>query len=182
MHRWNIADTITSMRIAGSLALLAFHPAGWLFLILYTLLGITDVLDGYLARKTGTASDFGARLDSVADLLFYTVLAVKIAPILVERMPRSIWFAVAAAFAIRIAAYVMAFVKYHRFASMHTWLNKLTGFAVFLLPYVLVLCTGVVYGWIATAIGLLASTEELLMHVFRKEYSIKRKSIFSKAE
>ena len=41
---------------------------------IYTFAGLTDVLDGWLARKTGRASEFGARLDSVADLLFYSVL------------------------------------------------------------------------------------------------------------
>ena len=74
VHRWNIADTITSVRIAASLLLLflPLHSVG--FFAIYTLTGLSDALDGWLARKTGTASDFGARLDSIADLLFYAVL------------------------------------------------------------------------------------------------------------
>ena len=66
-HKWNTADTITSVRIAASLFLLLLPLRSVGFLVVYTLTGLTDVLDGWLARKTGTASDFGARLDSIAD-------------------------------------------------------------------------------------------------------------------
>ena len=70
-HQWNTADTITSVRIAASLVLLFFSLDYTWFLIIYTITGLTDALDGWLARRTGTASEFGARLDSIADLLFY---------------------------------------------------------------------------------------------------------------
>ena len=74
VHPWNAADTITAVRMAASLILLIFPLRSAWFLAVYTLAGLTDALDGWLARKTGTVSEFGARLDSVADLLFYGVL------------------------------------------------------------------------------------------------------------
>ena len=40
--------------------------------------GLSDVLDGIIARKTNTASSFGARLDTIADFIFVTVLLIKI--------------------------------------------------------------------------------------------------------
>ena len=58
------ANSITLLRIVGSIGLLFPAPMSPLFLGIYTLTGLTDVLDGWLARKTGTTSDFGARLDS----------------------------------------------------------------------------------------------------------------------
>ena len=70
-HRLSIADMITLLRIAGTILLLFFPALSPAFFILYALTGLTDVLDGWIARRTKTASDFGARLDSVADLLFY---------------------------------------------------------------------------------------------------------------
>ena len=73
-HKWNTADTITSVRIAASLLLLFLPLRSTRFIAVYTFTGLTDILDGWLARKTGTASDFGARLDSVADLLFYGIV------------------------------------------------------------------------------------------------------------
>ena len=41
----------------------------WIALILFVIAGITDHLDGYVARKTGSTSSLGALLDLVADKL-----------------------------------------------------------------------------------------------------------------
>ncbi len=46
------------------------------FAILVLLAVLTDVLDGPLARYLGTASRFGANVDSAADLVFYASLPV----------------------------------------------------------------------------------------------------------
>lgn len=178
VHQWNMADTVTSVRVAASLILLILPLRSAWFLVVYTLTGLTDALDGWLARKTGTVSEFGARLDSVADLLFYGVLLLRLFPVLWQALPAMIWYAVAAVVLVRLAAYAVAAVKYHRFASLHTWLNKLTGGAVFLLLYVLALSTGVTYSWAACALALAASLEELAIHFYQKEYRADRKSIF----
>lgn len=77
-HRLNIADIITLFRIAGTLSLIFLRPFSAGFFSVYALTGLTDVLDGWIARKTETASAFGARLDSIADLLFYAVAQFKL--------------------------------------------------------------------------------------------------------
>ena len=130
------ANSITLLRIVGSIGLLFPAPMSPLFLGIYTLTGLTDVLDGWLARKTGTTSDFGARLDSMADLVFYAVMLIRFFPVLREALPLHIWYAVAGVLLVRLSAYCTAAIKYRRFASVHTYLNKLTGTAVFLLPYI----------------------------------------------
>ena len=76
------ANAITLLRISGTAVLLFLRPFSPAFFVVYTLTGVTDVLDGFVARKTGTASDFGAKLDSAADLLFYGVMLLKIFPVL----------------------------------------------------------------------------------------------------
>lgn len=81
-HKWNTADTVTSIRIVFSFVLLMLSVSSPEFILVYTLVGLTDVLDGWLARKTGTASEFGARLDSIADLLFYGILLFRLLPTL----------------------------------------------------------------------------------------------------
>lgn len=177
-HRWGIADSLTAVRIAASLLLLL--PLGKIgFLLLYTLAGVTDALDGWLARKNGTASEFGARLDSAADLLFYGVLLLRLFPVLTRMLPVEIWYAVAGIVLIRLGAYVTAAVKFHRFAALHTWLNKLTGAAVFALPYVLAVFSGIGYCWAVCLLAFASSMEELLIHLCRRDYCADRKSIFS---
>lgn len=170
IHQWNTADTITAVRMAASLFLLFLPPySGWFFLA-YTIAGLTDALDGWLARKTGTESEFGARLDSIADLMFYGALLVRLIPVLWKSFPMVIWYDVLVILLVRLISYAMAAVRYHRFAALHTRLNKLTGGAVFLLPYVLAVSTGVVYSWAVCILAFAAALEELAIHVFRKEY------------
>lgn len=167
-HKWNASDTITSLRIVLSL-FLPFLPLGSTgFFTAYTFAGLTDALDGWLARKTGTASEFGARLDSIADLLFYGILLLRLFPVFWQTLPMAMWFFVAAIVLIRLAVYTAAAVRYHQFASLHTWLNKLTGVGVFLLPYVFSVSTGIAYCWIVCILALVAALEELAIHLSRK--------------
>lgn len=177
-HKWNMADTVTAVRMAASLFLLFLPMKSIWFLVIYTFAGLTDVLDGWLARKSGRASEFGAKLDSIADLLFYSVLLTRLFPVLNQIFPGEIWFAVSGIVIVRLAAYITAAVKYHRFASLHTWLNKLTGVAVFLLPYVLWASPIVVYSWAVCILAFAASVEELVIHILRTDYLAERKSLY----
>ena len=179
-HKLNTADIITLIRMAGTLLLVVVEPLTARFFWLYGLTGLPDVLDGWIARTTNTASDFGAKLDRAADLLFYAVMLLRLFPILWQRLPVQIWYAVAVILAVRLSAYLLAAVKFHRFAAMHTWLNKLTGGAVFLLPYVLAVRPGVGFSWAICVLAFASSTEELLIHLFHRDYRADRKSILSK--
>lgn len=176
-HKWNIADTVTASRIALSLVLLFLPLRSVRFLAVYTLSGLTDAFDGYIARKSGTVSDFGARLDSIADLSFFGVLMLKALPVVYYEMPEGIWYAVCAVLVVRLTAYVVGALRYRRFAPLHTWLNKLTGGAIFLLPYALVFSYGTGYIRAVCALALLAAAEELAMNIRFKEYCADRKSI-----
>lgn len=178
VHNWNVADTVTSMRMAASLFLIFLSLKSIWFLVIYTFAGLTDVLDGWLARKSGRASEFGARLDSIADLLFYSVMMIRLFPVLYQILPGEIWYAVSGIVLVRLAAYATAAVKFHRFASLHTWLNKLTGVAVFLLPYVFLVSPGVGYSWAICILAFAASSEELAIHLLTTDYLAERKSLF----
>ena len=164
-HKLNTADIITLIRMAGTLLLVVVEPLTARFFWLYGLTGLTDVLDGWIARKTNTASDFGAKLDSAADLLFYAVMLLRLFPTLWILLPRQIWYAVAVIVMVRLSAYLVAAVKYRCFASLHTKMNKLTGLAVFLLPFSLATQFRIAYCWAVCVIGAVSSAQELLIHL-----------------
>lgn len=65
-----IPHIITSLRILLSGMLLGIEPFSPFFLLIYFLCGLSDICDGYLARRLHVASDFGTLLDSLADLLY----------------------------------------------------------------------------------------------------------------
>ena len=177
-----LADAITVCRMIGTLFLLFLRPFSAEFLWIYAFTGLTDALDGWIARKTGTASDFGARLDSIADLLFYAVTMFRLAPLLWDALPEDIWYAVAVILLIRVSVYLIAAKKYRRFASLHTYLNKLTGGAVFLIPFLCTTGYAAAYCRITCGIAAVAALEELILHLRRKTYCADIKSIFQEVE
>lgn len=177
-HRLNVADYITLLRIVGTILILFLKPLTLGFFCIYALTGITDVLDGWIARKTKTADNFGARLDSIADLLFYTVILIRLLPILAYKMPNEIWYMVAVIICIRILAYITAAIKFRLFASLHTYLNKFTGAAVFFIPFSLITDYAVVFCFAVCTVAAASSFEELVIHILSKNYSPNVKSIF----
>ena len=68
-----IANIITLCRIPGSIGLLFCPVFSDRFYVLYLFCGLTDMVDGTIARKTGAVSEFGSSLDTVADFLFVIV-------------------------------------------------------------------------------------------------------------
>ena len=68
-----MANLITCIRILCAAAL-AFLPAlSRSFYAVYLVAGVSDMLDGFVARRTNTASSLGARLDTLADFAFASV-------------------------------------------------------------------------------------------------------------
>lgn len=171
------ANIVTVLRMVGTVVLLFLRPFSDVFLVVYALTGVTDVLDGWIARSTGTESELGARLDSIADLMFYTVMLVKVFPLLLEMLPVQLWVCVCVALALRLGAYGTAALKYHRFAAIHTYLNKLTGAAIFLVPFLIKTPIGFGYCWGVCVVGMIASGEELLIHIISRKYDACVKTI-----
>ena len=131
----HIANIITGSRIVFSLPLLFIPMTSAWFYVLYLFCGFTDMVDGSVARRMGSASEFGARLDTVSDFVFMIVCAVKILPIL--RLPIWLWvWIVLIAFA-KILNIALVFIAKKKLISVHSVLNKITGFALFLLPLTL---------------------------------------------
>ncbi len=161
----NLPNFITALRIAGTLSLLFTKPLTLWFYIIYFFTGLTDVLDGFVARKLNLTSTFGAKLDSIADLIFYTVMFIMIMPALIELLPVSLWCCVAIVVLLRLSAYITAGIKLHKFAATHSVLNKATGACIFAIPLILTLPFAVTICWIVCAVSGLASATELVQYL-----------------
>ena len=90
------------------------------------------MIDGTVARKTGKASEFGARLDSIADIVFVLVCLVKLIPVISIPVWLYVWIGIIAL--IRIIIIVSGFIIQKRFVMLHTIMNKVTGLLLFVLP------------------------------------------------
>lgn len=160
-----MANFLTILRMVGTVGLLFLVPASAAFYWVYCISGVTDVLDGLVARLTKTTSDLGAKLDSAADLLFYSVMLIRLFPQLWDLIPRWIWIWVVAILVVRLASYLLAYRNTHGFSALHTILNKVTGFCVFLIPFFLKTPYLTPYCILVALVGTSSSAQELLYHI-----------------
>ncbi len=109
-----------------------FSPA---FYALYITAGISDMIDGFVARKTGTVSAFGSKLDTVADFVFVVVCLIKLIPAIQAPTWLIIWIIVIAV--IKVINLISGYVMRKEMVSLHTEMNKATGILLFVLPLTL---------------------------------------------
>ena len=129
------ANIITGLRIIGSVVLLFFDVPSLQFYITYLLCGFSDMIDGAIARKTNAVSSFGSKLDTVADIVFMVVCAVKLLPMIY--LPIWVWMWIAVIALIKVTNIVWGFVRKKQLVDYHAILNKITGLTLFLLPFTL---------------------------------------------
>ena len=128
----NIANIITGCRILGSLLLLFFPTFSSEFYMIYLICGLSDMIDGTIARKTNSSSELGAKIDTAADLVFVTVSLIKMLPII--NIPQWLWIWCVVIAIIKIGNIIWGYVSQKQFISLHTIMNKITGLLLFLFP------------------------------------------------
>ena len=74
----HLPNILSSLRIVGTVVLLLSDVSSILFGVLYIVCGISDIADGWLARKLKCVTRTGALLDSVADICFVACCAWKL--------------------------------------------------------------------------------------------------------
>ena len=85
----HLANILTGCRILGSILLLVFPAFSVAFYITYLFCGLSDMIDGTIARKTNSTSKFGSQLDTIADLIFVVVSLFKLLPVI--HIPGWLW-------------------------------------------------------------------------------------------
>lgn len=105
------------------------------FYAAYLVCGLSDMADGAVARKTSSTSPFGAELDTAADFLFAAVSLAKLLPNI--PVPKWLWIWIIFIALIKAANIVIGLIKNKKPISVHSVMNKVTGFLLFLLPLTL---------------------------------------------
>ena len=131
----NIANYISISRIALSIILIFSNPFSILFCIIYFYCGISDILDGYIARKNENTSNFGAKLDSIADIIFIVIAMIKILPILNLHIGIIICGIIIAI--IKISNLIFSYFYFRKLVFLHTIANKVTGMILFIAPLII---------------------------------------------
>jgi len=136
--RLTLPNMLTGFRFiaAPGLLWLAWQGHEFAFMALLAVAFLTDLLDGMAARLTGQVSEFGATLDSWADVIIYLTIAVGcwwLWPDVVQREFIYVSMIVASC----LLPAIVGFGKFGRFTSYHTWSVKFAAAAMGLTLYVL---------------------------------------------
>ena len=142
-----LPNIITSLRIAGSIGLLLCDVTGVAFWIIYALCGLSDIVDGWLARRLKCCTKTGALLDSVADICFVACLCPLLLPIL--ELPQWLWLWAGVIVVIKVVNQLSSLVMYGHCRFPHTTANKATGFLLFI-AVPMAFCTVVPIAIVAT--------------------------------
>ena len=173
-----IPNCISFSRIIFSLMLIFVKPLGIAFYTIYIFCGFSDIMDGFIARRTGTTSKFGAKLDSMADMIMVGVLLIMFYPIVNPATKIIIW--IVSIGMIRLASMVVALKKYKTFASLHTYGNKITGIVLFLFPILLPYIHTVAMMYIICVIASISAIEEFMIQLTSSHLELNKQSIFIK--
>ena len=130
-----MANVITGLRILVSAVLLFCPVFSPIFYVLYLIAGLSDMVDGIIARKTDSVSEFGSRLDGVADFVFVAVCLIRVLPVLDIPIWLYVWTAVI--FFVKIINIISGYVRQKKYVAVHTTMNKATGMLLFMLPLTL---------------------------------------------
>lgn len=131
----NIPNIITSVRLFAALAIIVMcltskaADAGW-FLPLFIAAAISDMLDGYVARRFRWCTEFGAHLDSISDMTLYAAVFVCFLAF------RSQGMAICApvfitGIIVQIAHWIFSVQKHKQFPAYHSTLSRVVAYAMF---------------------------------------------------
>ena len=153
-----IPNILSASRIALCLPLLLVDAMTLPYWVLYLIAGMTDMLDGLLARRWGVESKFGARLDSLADFVFVLAVGDKLFPWL--KLPAALWMMIGVIALVKVSNALSSYVEKHKIAFLHTKANKLTGFLLFIGMMAVGQSYFVPVAWGVACIALFAAIQE----------------------
>ncbi len=176
----NIPNILSALRILAFPVLLYFAITGqrnlfaWLFLISL----ITDIADGFIARRFNMITEFGSRLDSIGDLCNY--IAALFGIIFLCRADVSahyLWFIVL--FVLYFSGFAIMLLKFKRLIGMHLYSSKITGYVqgIFLLSWFLFGFNDTFF-YIAMLTGYFAFTEEIILILLLRKPDHDLKSLY----
>ena len=127
-----MANIITGFRVLISIALLFCPVFSPVFYVLYLIAGLSDMIDGTIARRMNTISEFGARFDTAADFVFVVVCLIKFLPVISIPAWLYVWIVLIAL--IKIIIIISGYVVQKKLVAVHSVMNKMTGVLLFILP------------------------------------------------
>ena len=178
--------SIARIPLAASLVFLAKYP--WVFLCAYVVTGMTDVLDGWLARRYHWETKLGAKIDVFADVFFVLSMLAVVFLVLRIQFAAYVYVAVGVIALVRVANLLFTKIKFGQWATMHSLAIKYASVPVFLVAPICVWADAADSGSAMNAVNvavlvilfvnLLSVAEEFVIIAKLEEYDMNTKSVY----
>jgi len=125
-----LPNAITLSRFALVASLIFLVPLSMASMIIFTIAGVTDMVDGSIARNIKNAqSNLGAELDSIADMFMVIVAIFVIMPAM--DLWRPLWPAILVALCFKLMSAIPGILKHRKVFFLHTVANKILALFLF---------------------------------------------------
>jgi cardiolipin synthase len=178
----DVPNAICILRIVMVVVLWGIALAGWrrLFAPLLAFTYLTDVVDGYIARRYHVESALGAKLDTIADNL----VAISLLGWVYFFLPRLLeeqWPIIGAILVAFIGSIALQYVRFRRRVPLHLYSNKLSAWTLALfLMHALLFGSNLWFFYVAAAVVGYSLLEEIVLVSTRTDLDETVKSMFSR--
>jgi phosphatidylglycerophosphate synthase len=169
------ASRIVFLPLLWALALLRLPLP---FTIAYALVGITDLFDGFAARRLNQRSPFGKTLDSFADLLYYLSSAFFMAWLYMDYLRPSLVL-LYIFFGVLALSFVVSTIRCGKPIMMHTLLLKLNAVLVYVGVILSAFIDTTVFVVVVLAVYYVSYAEEILIFLIHGEVDPDSPTIFN---
>ena len=186
----HLPNALGIFRILLCIPLIFLEKFGLVSMIIYITAGLTDTIDGPLARRIKDGkSELGAVLDSIADMVLVIVGIVFIMPAMVLPPFDWLWKAYIIALSFKLSSGLVGYIKHKEFVMLHTYTNKFLAIILWIIPIIYWLSVKLqdlteasfalkIYIIFVLACIFIITTEEILINLLLKKPSRNIKSIF----
>jgi len=166
-----LPDQLTLLRLllAPPLWLLALLELRVLLGIGIAIAGLTDVLDGFLARRMKRTTPRGSQLDSLADMTLFASMVSWLVLLRPDFFSEHGHVLMAWA-ALGLTTLVVGWIRFHRFADLHLWSAKAAGFIGYCFVLYMLAFDGPAtpFFWVVITVGFISASESLLVLLTRR--------------
>ena len=171
-----LPNIITSARFVFALLLVFTVPLSAMFWVFYGLAATTDLIDGPIARKLKASTNFGATLDTSADIFFLICIMVCVFPIL--EVSAQSYILIGFVFMFKIISLSYAYIKFKMVVSYHTYLIKFLALFIFTFPFWILFLDVNLIVLVLAILQISAYIEELFITRKSKKPDANIKSVF----
>jgi len=166
----NIPNILSLLRLLLSFLLFYVWNNRLIVFPLLLFIGLTDIFDGYIARKYNQKTIIGACFDAIADFVFFIMVVLCSIIYEIETIMEIKYF-ILIIISLKILSIIICLIKYRKLGFLHTLGNKFTGVFLFVGICHFVLSINIILIYVGVIISIVFSFEELLINIIGKKYN-----------